>query len=119
MAAHPTWIEHRRDDRERLGWMHPEGDGFVVIDLLGRELTEPIDWLAAEELLEATGIGYLADPYELLLDDGTWLRVRITEVSTEHIRVKRDDWGAIDIPLLEFVVEFPMPDRLRPLRAGA
>lgn len=115
MPTHPDWIEHRRDDRERLGWMRPEGDGFVVIDLLGREVTGAIDWLAAEELLEETGIGYLADPFELQLDDGRWLRVRITEVSTDHIRVKREDWGAMDIPLLEYTVGFPMPERLRPL----
>lgn len=115
MAARSDWIEHRRGDRERLGWMRPEGDGFVVIDLLGREVTGPIDWLSAEELLEETGIGYLAEPFELLLDDGRWLRVRITEISTDHIRVKREDWGAMDIPLLEYAVEFPMPERLRPL----
>lgn len=95
--------------------MRPDGDGFVAIDLLGREMTEGIDWLTAEETLESTGIGYLAEPFELLLDDGRWLRVRITEVSTDHIRVKREDWGAIDVPLLEYTVPFPIPDRLRPL----
>jgi hypothetical protein len=117
MAARSEWIEHRRGDRERLGWMRPEGDGFVVIDLLGREVTGPVDWLSAEEALEETGIGYLAEPFELLLDDGRWLRVRITEISTDHIRVKREDWGAMDVPLLEYTVEFPMPERLRPLSA--
>ena len=118
MPAAPDWIEHRRDDRERLGWMRPEDDGFVVIDLLGREVTETVDWLTAEETLEATGIGYLAEPFELLLDDGRWLRVRITEVSTERIRVKREDWGAMDIPLVEYTVPFPMTEQLRPLRKG-
>jgi len=90
-----------------------EGDGFVVIDLLGREISGVVDWLEAEEMLDALGIGYLADPYELLLEDGRWLRVRITEVSPEVIRVKRDDWGAIDIPLIEYTVAFPVPDELR------
>ncbi|MCW4385470.1 hypothetical protein OH146_06760 [Salinibacterium sp. SYSU T00001] len=117
MAVDPTWIEHRRGDRERLGWMRPEGEGFVVIDLLGRELTGVVDWFTAEETLDATGIGYLAEPYELLLDDGRWLCVRITEVSTDEIRVKREDWGAIDVPLLEHTVEFPIPERLRPLES--
>ena len=79
----PDWIEHRRGDGELLGWMSPEGEEFVPIDLLGRPLTDPVDWLAAEEVLEAVGIGYLADPYELKLDDGQWLRVRVTEVSTD------------------------------------
>ena len=109
------WIEHRRGDRELLGWMRPEGDGFVVIDLLGRAVSAELDWFAAEELLDELGIGYLADPYELLLPDGHWLRVRILEVSTDGIRVKRDDWGAIDVPLLEYSLPFPIPDELRPL----
>jgi hypothetical protein len=114
VSVPPDFIEHRRGDRELLGWMRPVGEGFVVVDLLGRERTGPIDWLAAEETLEELGIGYLADPFELQLDDGRRLRVRITEVSTELIRVKRDDWGAIDIPLLEYTVPFPIPERLRP-----
>jgi len=95
--------------------MLPEDDGFVVIDLLGRRRTEPLDWFAAEKFLDELGIGYLADPFELELDDGRWLRVRILEVSTDAIRVKRDDWGDINVPLLEYTVGFPLPRELRPL----
>jgi hypothetical protein len=109
------WIPHRRGDGELVGWMRPEGDGFVVVDLLGRSVTGALDWLAAEETLESTGIGYLAEPFELMLDDGSWLRVRITEVSSNAVRVKRDDWGAIDVPMLEFTLPLPITDRLRPL----
>jgi hypothetical protein len=114
MPSNPDWIEHRRGDRERVGWMLPEADGFVVIDLLGRRRTEILDWFAAEQFLDELGIGYLADPFELLLEDGRWLRVRILEVSTDVIRVKRDDWGSIDVPLIEYVVPFPLPAELRP-----
>lgn len=39
--------------------------------------------------------------------------MRLTEVSTEVIRVKRDDWGAIDVPLLAWDLPFPMPETLR------
>jgi hypothetical protein len=119
MPVPAHWIEHRRGDHELLGWIRPEGDDFVVVDLLGRERTDAVDWLTAEEALDSLGIGYLADPYELLLDDGRWLRVRITEVSTDRIRVKRDDWGAIDIPLLEYTVPFPMPAQLRTVDPSA
>jgi hypothetical protein len=83
------WIEHRRGDRELLGWMLPEGDGFVVIDLLGRPRTAPLEWLAAEEFLEDLGIGYLADRY---LHAGR--PVRIGEVSTAGVTVIVDDFGA-------------------------
>jgi hypothetical protein len=119
MPVPADWIAHRRGDGELLGWMRPEGDGFVVVDLLGRDNTAPVDWLAAEEALDALGIGYLADPYELTLDDGRALRVRITEVSTERIRLKKDDWGAIDAPLVEYEVAFPLPAELRPLDPAA
>jgi hypothetical protein len=115
MAAHPDWIEHRRGDRERLGWMLPEDDGFVVIDLLGRRRTEPLDWASAEQYLDDLGIGYLADPFELLLEGDHLLRVRILEVSTDAVRVKRDDWGDMTVPLLEYTVPFPIPGELRPL----
>ena len=115
MTTPADWIAHRRGDGELLGWMRPDGEGFVVIDLLGRPLTDSLDWLSAEETLEATGIGYLADLYELRLDDGTWLRVRITEVSSAVLKLKKDDFGAIDAPAVEYEVPFPIDDRLRPL----
>lgn len=99
--------------------MSPRGEGFIVIDLLGRERTSELDWLAAEEYLEELGIGYLADPFELRLPEGTWLRVRLTEVSESAIRVKKDDWGDINATPLEFLLPFPLPDTLRPLAADA
>jgi hypothetical protein len=115
VAVASDWIEHRRGDKELLGWMRPEGDGFVVLDLLGRPITGVVDWLTAEETLESVGIGYLAGPFELLLENGSWLRVRITEVSTDAIRLKKEDWGAMDAPAVNYTVPFPIPERLRPL----
>lgn len=111
------WIEHRRGlDGELLGWMAPEGEGFVVIDLLGRPRTDAVDWHRAEETLDDLGIGYLADIYQLRLDDGEWLRVRIAEVSASEIRVKEDDFGAVGAPQIYYSLPFPVPaDRLRPL----
>lgn len=112
-ADRAAWIEHRRGDRELLGWIVPEGEDFAVVDLLGRRVAGPVDWLAAEELLEELGIGYLADPYELVLETGTALRVRITEVGVDGIRVKKDDFGAVDAPALYYDLPFPAPDTLR------
>lgn len=112
----PDWIPHRREgDRELLGWMLPEGEGFVVIDLLGRPRTEAVDWLTAEETLEEIGIGYLADLYELRLDSGEWLRVRLAEVSPAQIIAKKDDFGAVGAEQLYYPLGFPMPENLRPL----
>jgi hypothetical protein len=109
------WIEHRRADGERVGWMRPEGEGFVPVDLLGRAVSGAVDWLTAEETLDGIGIGYLADLYELRLDDGSWLRVRLAEVSPTRIVAKQDDFGAVGAPQLYYTLPFPIPETLRPL----
>jgi hypothetical protein len=124
MPAPSDWIEHRRGDRELLGWMRQDGDGFVAVDLLGRVVTEAVDWLTAEETLESAGIGYLAEPFELLLDesdpaDGHWLRVRIVEVSTERVLVKKEDWGDVSATAVYYSTPFPVAHRLRPFRGDA
>jgi len=108
-------IPHRRGlDGELLGWMKPVGDHFVAIDLLGRQITDPVDWLVAEETLDDLGIGYLADIYELQLENGDWLRVRLVEVTEREIRVKKDDFGDMTAEQVYYVVGNPMPQALRP-----
>jgi hypothetical protein len=111
------WIEHRRPDGERVGWMVPEGDAFHVVDLLGRRRTAvPVDWLEAEESLDALGIGYLADIYLLTLPDGVERRVRISEVSAARIVVVADDFGsasAVGAKPERFELPFPAPAVLR------
>lgn len=116
------WIEHRRADGELLGWMLADGDGFRVFDLLGRERRAgdadgAIDWLAAEELLDDLGIGYLADQWTLCLPDGTERPVRIAEVSVRGITVVADEFGAasaVGADLERFRLPFPVTDELRP-----
>ncbi len=93
--------------------MQPEGDGFVVIDLLGRRRSDALDWLAAEEVLDGLGIGYLADLYELRLESGEWIRVRLSEVSPTAIIAKLDDWGVVGAPQVYYPLPFPMPENLR------
>ena len=96
-----------------MGWIIPRGDDFVVVDLLGRERGGPVDWLGAEEALDALGIGYLADIYVLTLESGSDLRVRIAEVSPVGITVKKDDFGDIGAPQRYFSLPFPAPATLR------
>jgi hypothetical protein len=109
------FIEHRRSDGELVGWLRPEGEGFVPVDLLGREHGGAVDWLEGEKHLESLGLRYLADPYVLRLEDGTELRVRIMEVSTDRIIVKTEDFGAIDVPVVRYELAWPMPPTLSPL----
>jgi len=114
------WIEHRRPgDRERLGWIRPDGDGFVALDALGRAVTGTVDWLAAEEALEDRGLHWLADLWQLDLPDGTRERVRIVEVTPDRVVVKGDDFGAVDVVTRSYVLPFPAPAALHPFEGDA
>ncbi|MBX3195726.1 MAG: hypothetical protein KF727_11605 [Microbacteriaceae bacterium] len=98
--------------------MVPAGEGFHIVDLLGRRRSEaPLDWLAAEEALDTLGIGYLADRYELRVDDVD-RRVRIGEISETGIVVVADDFGsaaAVGARPERFELPFPAPEGLRHL----
>lgn len=118
------WTPHRRDDRELLGWIRPEGAAWVAVDLLGREASGPVEWLDAEDALESTGLAWLAEVWMLETDDGA-LRVRIAEVSPPaapdtrgRVLVHTDDFGAIDVPFTRIELPWPAPPALRPKRPG-
>lgn len=61
------------------------GDGFVAHDDMGREITEQVDWLTAEEALDETGLAFLAEPWLLELPSGESVRVRFTEAGPHGI----------------------------------
>ncbi|MFC4225197.1 hypothetical protein [Lysinibacter cavernae] len=114
MSTPETWIPHNREDGELVGWILPEGDGFVTFDLLGRQHTaHPVDWLDAEQALEALGIGYLANIYAYRVSADDWARVRIVELSTEGVTVKEDDYGDVVADLPRYRLPFPVTDDLR------
>ncbi len=115
----PDWTPHRRDDGELVGWIRPEGDDWVGVDLLGRDATAALDWLDAEAALEEHGIRWLADIWMLDGEADAPLRVRIVEATPDHVVVKLDDGGAVGgPPVPRFELPWPAPDRLRPPRAG-
>ncbi|MDN3310895.1 hypothetical protein QWJ90_08130 [Microbacterium oryzae] len=122
----PDWIPHRRaSDGELVGWVRPAGDGWVAVSLFGTDLTEPVDWLSAEEVLEEQGLSWMAGAW-LLRRDGRDIRVRLVEFSPDRIEsgavrpgrvvVKTDDFGAIDVPYELIDLPWPPPPELRPLR---
>lgn len=111
------WIEHRREsDRELVGWIAPDGDGFRAYDILGRPVGgEVLDWLEAEEALEERGIGFLAARHRLRLPDGSERPVRISEVTTTQIVVIADEWGsasAVGSGADTYQLAFPAPEEL-------
>jgi hypothetical protein len=121
----PDWTPHRRDDGELLGWIHPDGDAWVAVDVLGRPVSGPTEWLDAETALEERGIGWLADPWMLEGEADRPLRVRILEVTPDdegvpgRIVVKIDDFGDVTRPpVQQYVLEWPIPARLRAPTTG-
>ncbi len=121
----PDWTPHRRDDGELLGWIHPDGDEWVAVDVLGRPVSGPTEWLDAETALEQRGIGWLADPWMLEGEADRPLRVRILEVTPDdegvpgRIVVKIDDFGDMARPpVQQYVLEWPIPARLRAPTTG-
>ena len=121
----PDWTPHRRDDGELLGWIHPDGDDWVAVDVLGRPASDATEWLDAEVALEERGIAWLADPWMLEGEGERPLRVRILEVTPDEERapgrivVKIDDFGDMTRPATaQFVLPWPIPERLRPPREG-
>jgi hypothetical protein len=121
----PDWTPHRRDDGELLGWIHPVGELWMAVDVLGRPASAAAEWLNAEAALEDHGIAWLADPWMLEGEAERPLRVRILEVTPDddgvpgRIVVKVDDFGDMTRPATaQFVVEWPIPARLRPPREG-
>jgi len=118
--THDGWIEHRRaGDRERLGWIRTDGEEFVAVDALGRDITGPVDWLTAEETLEGLGLHWLTDPWQLTLPEGASTRVRIVELTPDRIVGKTDDFGAPRSALRSYVLPFPAPASLLPLEEDA
>lgn len=105
------WTPHRRDDGEVLGWIRPERELWVAVDRLGREATDPVEWLEAEAALETRGLRWLAERWQL---DGR--PVRIAELTQDRIVVVDDEFGAAsavggDPERIE--LPWPAPDGLR------
>lgn len=106
------WITHIGGaNREPIGWIAPRDEGFVAIDLLGRERSETVGWLEAEETLDELGIRYLAAPYELVTDSGT-SKVYIAEATPDFVRVKEDDFNDINSNQTFHTLPFPVPEDL-------
>lgn len=120
-----TWIPHRRDDGELVGWidMTVAEPRLVPIDRLGRALEPVADWFEAEESLEAIGLRFLAERYVYRPVRGPddddddepaqAITVRIAQVYDDRIVLTTALTDAIEDVGREIVVPFPAPDGLR------
>ncbi|WP_295650257.1 hypothetical protein [uncultured Dietzia sp.] len=113
-----TWIPHRRDDGELVGWidMTVAEPRLVPIDRLGRPLETVDDWFEAEEALDVIGLHFLAERFvysESGSSDADPLTVRIAHVYDDRIVLTTALTDAIEDVGREIVLPFPAPDDLR------
>lgn len=79
---------HRFDDGELLGYLAPTAEGLSTpMNVLGQLVDEPGDDWTCEQVLEQTGLSYLADTWLLRHDDGQEQRVVLLEVDAERVVV--------------------------------
>lgn len=89
------WIEHRRDgDGELVGFLVQTGDRFTAMTVFGSPLAEPAERDAAERVLDASGLSYLADRWWLHVDDQQHIEVEIVGASPERVVVKNVDFNS-------------------------
>lgn len=110
-----TWIPHRRDDGELIGWidMTVAEPLLVPIDRLGRPLEPVDDWGEAEEALDAIGLGFLMGRYTYP-EHGREVAVRIAHLYDDRIVLSTALTDAVEDVGREIVVPFPAPATLRP-----
>lgn len=96
-ATIENWIEHRREgDGELVGFLAPVSDSgrFLAMTVFGSPLTEPSDRAEAEDVLDTSGLSYLADRWLLQIDELTRIEVEIVEASPERVVVHNVDFGS-------------------------
>lgn len=85
LASDSVFDHVRPSDGEVVGYVRVTDKGdFVPFDLLHHQVGPAGDLVAAEQLLEATGLALLARPY-LLEHDGRRLRVGIKELTRHEV----------------------------------
>lgn len=85
---------------------------WQAVDLLGRPVGGPGEWLDVEADLDARGLGWLAERWQF---EGR--PVRIAEVSTTAVVVVADEFGAASNVGAEpdrFTLPWPAPSELHP-----
>ena len=108
---------HRDDDAELLGYLAPtnrNGQHVIPTTVFGHQLAEPSHAVDAIEVLNSTGLSYLADRWELLIDSQPEpITVQIVEASPSSVMVQSIDYGYEGGYGARFTLETPTDNRLQ------
>lgn len=108
---------HRDDDNELLGYLAPtidEGQHVIPTTVFGHALAEPSHPADAVEVLESTGLSYLAERWELLIECRPEpITVQIVEASPASVTVQSVDYGYEGGYGTRFMLETPTDNRLQ------
>lgn len=86
-----SWVPVHREDGEMVGFVAPEADGWRPLTLFGYPIAEAGDRVGAEEQLQAVGLSYLAEKWELR-DCEDWIAAQLVEASPAGVTVQLVDF---------------------------
>lgn len=116
MTANSTIPVHR-DDGELLGYLEPVAppELWQPCTVFGYPMGEATSRDEAEEVLQRTGLSYLAERWEVLegTDSEGWLRVDLVEVSPARVVTMVVDYGAPERYGERITLTVPVGSRLR------
>lgn len=110
---------HRDDDNELIGYLAPaadDGPHVIPATVFGYQLAHSCHVLDALEVLESTGLSYLADRWELAIDSHPEpIIVLVVEASPNSVTVQSIDYGHEAGYGTRFTLETPTHDCLQRL----
>ncbi len=117
IPAHWT-AHHREEDGEVLGYLRPEGDGFVPVNPFGHPVGRAAPEHDARAVLDDVGLASLAELWYMTLPGRAEpVTVRIVEVTPERMRVANADYGFEEADIGHVFV-LDVPARLQNVRGG-
>lgn len=108
---------HRDHDNELIGYLAPspdDGPHVIPTTVVGYQLADPCHALDAVEVLESTGLSYLADRWELTSDSHSEpITVQILGASPGHVTIQCIDYSYEGGYGTRFTLETPTDDCLQ------
>ncbi|QIM16749.1 hypothetical protein G7067_10575 [Leucobacter insecticola] len=109
-AQNPTPV--LRDAGELLGFLQPFDDAWTPCTVFGIPIASPRSRAAAEAVLRAHGLSYLADRWEVF-QDGAWITVTLVEAKPGEVTVQYADYGHPELFNTRLTLTAPTPEQLR------
>lgn len=109
------WTPVTRDDGEAVGYVAPDGEAFVALDLLGTELGRAGWEDEARDVVVVRGLASVGRSWDWTDDTGTARRVHVVHVRPGAATVRTGHANVVGADGRTFTLELPVdPERFRP-----